>query len=122
MDRKDDLKAGNNSTAILFGDGRRGRFILSLFAAGTIVGLIAFGIHSQQQMPYYVLSVLGTAIHLWWQIATVDFNNMKSCLKLFQRNATQVGGIIWSGLFINYLLTVPEVQAKIGSLALGPYL
>lgn len=111
MDRKDDIKAGNKSTAVIFGDGLKARVMLTLFAAGTVLGLLFFGIWSEQHAAYFILTVAGTMLHLGWQIATIDLNDMKSCMRRFLSNGTQVGGIIWAGLFVNYVLALRTPSA-----------
>lgn len=110
MDRKDDIRAGNKSTAVLFGDGSTARAILSLFAAGTVTALLCFGLWSEQRLPYFVLTVVGTALHLFWQISTIDFHDVKSCMKRFLANGAQLGGIVLSGLLVNYVLLLREID------------
>lgn len=106
MDRKDDIQAGIKSTAVAFGKGDKARFLLSVFAAGTVAGLAYLGVWSNQQLPYFILSVLGSALHFTWQISTIDFDDVTSCLVRFLSNGTQVGCIVWSGMFVNYALTL----------------
>ena len=111
MDRKDDIKAGVNSTAVLFGNGSRARIILSFFALGLVSALTCFGVWSHQRLPYFIYSVGGTALHLLWQVATIDFNDVKSCMKRFLSNGAQLGFIVLSGLLVNYAMILREDQA-----------
>lgn len=77
QDRKDDLKAGVKSTAILFGPyvklmcGIFGiMFLWTLFYAGSALGL---------GEPYFAISVGGTALHIIWQLVTLDVEDPKNC-------------------------------------------
>lgn len=106
MDKKDDVKVGIKSTALRFGGSTR--LILALFAAAAVAGLAAVGIISQQQYPFFVLSVGGAAGHLAYQVITIDFDNPKSCLACFVSNGTQLGYIVWTGLLVNYVHSVRE--------------
>lgn len=77
QDIKDDVKMGVCSTAILFGSWIRP--LLILCAIGFVNMLALVGYLNHQGMPYFVLSVGGTAAHLVWQFATVDLDEPASC-------------------------------------------
>lgn len=51
---------------------------------------------------YYLVSVLGSAVHLSWQMLKVDFDKRESCWKFFVSNG-RLGGLIWGGMFGEYL-------------------
>ncbi|KAG2179113.1 hypothetical protein INT43_001963, partial [Umbelopsis isabellina] len=95
QDKKDDIKIGVKSTALRFGENTNkwlGAF------SGTFVSMTALaGYINGQGLPFYTLSVLGTAAHLAWQLKTVDYNDPADCWKKFKSN-TWVGGLIWSGI------------------------
>lgn len=77
QDRKDDVKAGVKSTALLFGD--HVMAAVTCFAIG-FVALLAFaGASNHQGLPYYIVSVVGVALHLVWQLTTVDLDSPASC-------------------------------------------
>lgn len=101
QDIKDDVKAGVKSTALLFG--RNIRPILSLFAAAFIALLFYSGILNGQGPAYYLLTVLGAAINLAWQLSTVDFDDPADCWDKFSTTGP-LGFLMWSGMFIDYLV------------------
>lgn len=41
--------------------------------------LLYSGVLNQQGLPFYLISVLGAAGHLVWQLLTVDLEDPKSC-------------------------------------------
>lgn len=51
-------------------------------------------------LPYYLISMVGGAAHLQWQLRTVDLNNPSSCMKGFQSNKW-LGAIILAGIVID---------------------
>jgi 4-hydroxybenzoate polyprenyltransferase len=103
QDKKDDTKAGISSTAVLFGD--HARLILGFFASLFVLGLLFIGVVTHQHLRYFILSVLGSALHFTWQITTVNFEDAQSCVYRFKSNGTQLGYIAWSGMLANYALS-----------------
>jgi len=90
------------STALRFGSATRPilaglstAFIGSLTYVGHVMGLGPI---------YYGISVIGTAIHLGWQLLSVDFDQRESCWKFFVANG-RLGGYIWSGMWAEYIAT-----------------
>jgi 4-hydroxybenzoate polyprenyltransferase len=77
QDKKDDVRAGVRSTAILFGQWIRPLLV----AFGLLfVGALAYaGIINQQGPAFFGLSVGGALVHLVWQYLTVDLEDPKSC-------------------------------------------
>ncbi|KAF9806706.1 hypothetical protein IEO21_08564 [Rhodonia placenta] len=100
QDRRDDVNAGVKSTAVLFGD--HVRPILSCFAAFFVASLALAGIQNAQGPLYFVMTVVGTAGHLAWQLATIDFNVSADCWRMFKANGN-LGYIILSGMLADYL-------------------
>ncbi|EMD31020.1 hypothetical protein CERSUDRAFT_163534 [Gelatoporia subvermispora B] len=99
QDRRDDVKAGVKSTAVRFG--KHIRLFLSLFSAA-FVGCIAYaGMLNSQGTMYYVISVVGTAMHLMWQLLAFDPESSKNCCRLFKANG-DLGYIIWAGMLCDY--------------------
>ena len=81
QDRKDDVKAGVKSTALFFGD-----HVLSAvacFATGFVFMLYLAGALNRQGPIYYIVSVVGTALHLIWQLSTVDIDSSESCWRKY---------------------------------------
>ncbi|KAH8913243.1 UbiA prenyltransferase, partial [Atractiella rhizophila] len=84
QDKTDDLSSGVKSTALLFAE--RSPQILSFFG-GSFVSLLALaGYMNGQGLPFYLISVLGSAAHLTWQMRTVKWNEPSSCWKKFGSN------------------------------------
>jgi 4-hydroxybenzoate polyprenyltransferase len=120
QDKKDDVKAGIGSTALFFGDYVQVGLIF--FGAVFVSMLAVVGVMNGQGPAYFVLTVGGTALHIIWQLSTVDLDspascwgrssmNFRSCLysdfasstEIFNRNG-DLGWIVWGGLFVDYLL------------------
>ncbi|KAI7895577.1 4-hydroxybenzoate polyprenyl transferase [Mucor mucedo] len=98
QDKKDDIKAGVKSTALRFGE--KTPQWLAGFSSG-FVGLTALaGFMNDQGLPFYAISVLGTAAHLMWQLKTVNYNDPSSCWAKFKSN-TWTGGILWTGILVD---------------------
>ncbi|KAG1056597.1 hypothetical protein G6F43_001516 [Rhizopus delemar] len=95
QDKKDDIKAGVKSTALRFGE-KTPQWLTGFSTA--FVSLTALsGYMNGQGLPFYAISVLGTACHLAWQLKTVNYNNPADCWAKFKSN-TWTGGIFWSGI------------------------
>lgn len=77
QDKKDDVKMGIRSTALLFGSWIRP--LLVSCAIMFILMLTWAGIINEQERSYFIISVGGTAVHLVWQFATVDLEEPSSC-------------------------------------------
>ena len=100
QDKEDDALAGVKSTALALGTKTKpallifyGVFILALLS---LVMLAKVGI-------YYYISVAIAAIHLIWQVKTVNINNADVCLKVFRSNIT-FGWILTIGLFLERII------------------
>ncbi len=100
VDRKDDLKIGIKSTAILFGD--LDRAIIGIIQLLTVLALFLFGKQSEFTAPYYlaVMTVLWLFVYQQYQIMT---RNEDQCFKAFLHN-NWVGLVIFIGIFSHFLL------------------
>ncbi|TFK53309.1 hypothetical protein OE88DRAFT_1733257 [Heliocybe sulcata] len=94
-DRKDDIKAGVKSAALLFGSYIKP--ILSMFDVLFIAALICSGQQTDQGAVYYVVAVGGTAAHLSWQLITLDIKDGQDCQRKFDAN-THIGFMVAAGL------------------------
>ncbi|GJJ14341.1 hypothetical protein Clacol_008605 [Clathrus columnatus] len=101
MDKKDDARVGIKSTALLFGSSARP--ILAAFALGFLAALYLCGLNLGASNIYYSLAVGGSALHLTWQLVTVDFDSNPSCFKMFTSNAKQLAYFVYFGLVSVYL-------------------
>ncbi|KAG6861526.1 hypothetical protein C0995_015259 [Termitomyces sp. Mi166 len=77
QDKRDDVNAGVKSTALLFGS--RIKRILTLFGTIFTCSLTISGILNGQSLLFFVLAVFGGALHLAWQLYTVDVDSPTSC-------------------------------------------
>ncbi|KAJ7606366.1 hypothetical protein DFH06DRAFT_243224, partial [Mycena polygramma] len=110
QDIRDDVKMGVRSTAILFGTWIRP---LLISCGITFVSMLAAaGVLNGQGAPYFIVSVGGTFLHLVWQFFTVNLDVPKSCWTNFNRNG-QLGWIVWSGLMLDYILSLDILQGSI---------
>jgi len=92
---------GVKSTALKFGDATKQW--LSFFAVGTTscLGLSAYLAHSS---PLVYLGLLSGAVHLAWQIKTVDLDDRQDCWDKFESNKWY-GMIIFSSFVVANMLS-----------------
>ncbi|KAH8983733.1 4-hydroxybenzoate polyprenyl transferase [Lactarius akahatsu] len=102
QDKRDDVQAGVKSTALLFGN--HVKKVLAVFAGIFVACLAMAGVMNNQGIPYFILTVGGAAVHLTLQLQNLDVDDPKSCLREFESNGFAFGGIVWSGLFVDYVL------------------
>ncbi|KAG1747854.1 UbiA prenyltransferase family-domain-containing protein [Suillus paluster] len=100
QDMDDDLKNGNHSTTIVFGDRIRPILLMFSFVACSLVAYA--GILNGHGFPYFIGVALG-ALHLLRLIARIDFNNKESCNASLLNNAW-FGFWVWAGAMTDYLL------------------
>lgn len=100
VDRKDDLKIGIKSTAILFGD--LDKVIIGIIQLMTVLALFLFGKQAEFTAPYYlaVITVIWLFVYQQFQIISRD---EERCFKAFLHN-NWVGIIIFLGIFTHFLL------------------
>ncbi|KAG6812447.1 hypothetical protein H0H92_002815 [Tricholoma furcatifolium] len=101
QDRVDDIKAGNHSTAVLFGDYVRP--ILALFAAAFVAAIAYAGVLNHQGPWFYLVAVGGTAAHLSWQLITLRPEVAADCWSKFKSNG-QLGYITFAGIALDYFM------------------
>lgn len=115
QDKIDDVKAGVKSTALLFG--KHSKPVLSAFSI-SFLSLLTTAVAQVQPPghvphasplvdlalahPAYTVLLPAIALHLLWQIGTVDLASRTDCWAKFVSNA-QLGLLIWIALFIDYL-------------------
>lgn len=101
QDKRDDVKAGVKSTALLFGDVIKP--ILTVFASALVVSLWVAGQMNDMGVYYKVISVGGAISYLVMDTITVDLDSPKSCWASFHRNGFQFGGLVWAGVLADYV-------------------
>jgi len=79
QDKKDDMKAGVKSTALLFGGSTRA--LVAFFACIFLSALVYAGMLNGQGPAYYIVSVGAPALHFLWQLATWNIDDPKDCGK-----------------------------------------
>lgn len=100
QDKNDDVLVNVKSTALRFGE--HSRTVLTGLGT-TFVSLLTYAGYASGAGPlYYLISCLGAASHLTWQLRTVDFDNRKDCWDKFVSNG-RLGGLVWAGMFADYL-------------------
>ncbi|ETW79987.1 prenyltransferase [Heterobasidion irregulare TC 32-1] len=110
QDRRDDVKVGVKSTAVMLGDYVRPFcFVLSMMFVGT---LYYAGVLNHQTPYYFYISVGGTLLHILWQYATVDLDSPDSCGLNFIRNG-HMGWITWAGLMVDYLVKIDQLPFQL---------
>lgn len=100
IDRKDDLKIGIKSTAILFGD--LDKVIIGIIQLLTILAFYLFGKQSEFTAPYYLAVVVVIWLFVYQQFLIMTRNETK-CFKAFLHN-NWVGMVIFIGIFSHILL------------------
>jgi 4-hydroxybenzoate polyprenyltransferase len=98
-DKKDDLKAGVKSTAILFGDADR--TIIGLLQLMMLIGLIMLGRQLSFGFSYYMSLIFVIALGIYQQFL-IRQRQPKDCINAFLNN-NWTGGAITLGIALNYL-------------------
>src|SRR4029077_11739449 len=97
QDREDDLLVGLKSTAILFRD--RTKPALATFSALAVmlIGTAGFFVGGG---VIFAIGLAAFAMHLAWQIASLDISDPALCLRLFKSNR-DAGLILFAGLVLD---------------------
>ena len=96
QDKEDDAIVGVHSTARLFGEKTKSALVF-LYSGFLVLSLIAFLLAGIPAFAY--LGLLLAAIHMIYQIITINIDNNSECLRLFKSNST-VGCLIFLGLVL----------------------
>ena len=99
QDKEDDAIVGVRSTARLFGENTKPALIV-LYSGFIVLSLGAFILAGVPTLAY--LGIALAAIHMFYQIITIDIDNNSECLRLFKSNSI-VGWLIFLGLVSGYL-------------------
>lgn len=83
QDKRDDVKLGIGSSALLFGGQTRG-WLLGFY--GLMLGLLGLSGWAMAMGWIFYLSLPLLAFHLGWQLFNTDFNQPASCLRAFRAN------------------------------------
>jgi len=104
QDKRDDVKAGVKSTAILFGAYIKP--ILAAFASALVISLWVAGQMNNMGIYYKAISVGGGALYLAIDMLTVDLDSPESCWASFHRNGFQFGSLVWAGVLADYITSL----------------
>jgi 4-hydroxybenzoate polyprenyltransferase len=97
QDSEDDALVGLKSTALLFGE--RTKPMLMLFSAAAVL-LIAMAGWMAGAGMVFGLGLLAFALHLAWQVRTIDIGDPALCLRLFKSNR-DAGLILFVALILD---------------------
>jgi len=97
-DRKDDLKVGVKSTAILFGEADR--LIIGLLQGLLILDLILIGSSSELGLYYYIGLSIASGFSVYQQYLIKDRDPQK-CFNAFINNSW-FGFFVFAGIFVDY--------------------
>lgn len=100
VDRKDDLKIGIKSTAILFGD--LDRMIIGIIQLLTVLALFLFGKQAAFSLPYFLAVIAVLWLFVYQQLLILGRQEDR-CFKAFLHN-NWVGMIIFIGILTHFLL------------------
>jgi 4-hydroxybenzoate polyprenyltransferase len=103
QDRDDDAIIGVRSTARLFGEETRPA--LALLYASAVVLISIAGILAGGGILFGIGST-GFALHLAWQVRTIDIGSPEDCLRLFRSNR-EAGLILFAGIVLDGLAGSP---------------
>ncbi len=100
QDKEDDALLGLKSTALKFGPATRRWLTLFYALAILLLGLAGFG--AGAGWPFF-LGLSLAALHLVWQIATLDIDNAGNCLQRFRSNR-DFGALVFIALLADMAL------------------
>ncbi|CAG8570937.1 420_t:CDS:2 [Acaulospora morrowiae] len=101
QDKSFDSVIGVRSTALLFGN--RTRQLLTFFSASMLSLLALSGQMNGQGWPFYLVSIFGTGMHLFWQLRTVNFDDAADCARKFRSNKW-TGSLVLGGILADVAL------------------
>ena len=102
IDRKDDIKIGIKSTAILFGSADR--LIIGVLQVFVLLGLISIGVQTELRYWYFCSLGLVTLFFIYQQIL-INHRHPRDCLEAFLNN-NYVGMIVFFGIMASFWLPI----------------
>lgn len=100
QDKEDDAVVGVRSTALLFG--RKTQLAVALCYTAVVV-FFAGAILSVSAGLFAILGLAGFALHLQWQVRSLDIDDPDRCLAIFKSNRN-AGLILFTGLALDTLV------------------
>ena len=98
QDKEDDVNIGVKSTALLFGN--KTRIWLSVFYTYTLTLFVIAGWLSNMKVSFYI-GMGFAALHLIYQLRTLDIDNRENCLSLFKSNH-HFGTIVFISILLGH--------------------
>ncbi len=108
QDSEDDALLGLKSTALLFG--RRTRPALAVFSALAVL-LIGLAGLSAGAGAVFAIGLIAFALHLAWQIHTIEIADPALCLRLFKSNR-DAGLILFAALILDATVAAVVLVAR----------
>jgi len=106
QDKKDDVKIGIGSTALLFKSNQITKLFLIFHGLMFSLWLTVSGILNDvrpMSSPFYLIGVVGSTFHLGVQLWVLNLESPVSCSSAFSNNALVVGPTVTLGLLADYL-------------------
>jgi 4-hydroxybenzoate polyprenyltransferase len=100
QDREDDALIGVRSTALLFGEGTHQ--MLWLFSGGVLI-FAALAVLIAGGGLIALIGAVGFAVHMAWQIRSLDIDDPTQCLALFRANRA-AGLVLLAGMVIDTVI------------------
>lgn len=98
VDRKDDIKIGIKSTAILFGDADK--LIIGILQAMVVIALLLVG-HKEEFSFYFDVSILFVTVLFGYQQWIIRYRNIEACFEAFLNNQW-IGFVVFIGIVLAY--------------------
>lgn len=99
VDKKDDLKIGVKSTAILFGE--YDKLIIGCLQVATLICLLFVGVNNQLSIIFYLSLVVAAGLFVYQQVLMKN-RHPSYCFRAFLNN-NYVGGIVLIGILLSGL-------------------
>lgn len=121
QDQKDDAKIGVGSTALAMQNSLIP--FLSCCAMVFIASLAVVGKTNNHGLPFFIFTVGGAAVALFWQLRCVDLASPTSCARALSltfltfftdtmsenfKNNAKLGYLFWGGMLIDYVIQVVQ--------------
>ena len=99
QDKEDDALIGLKSTALKFGRATK-RWLALFYALASLLGLAGYG--AGAGWPFFIGLSVG-AVHLVWQIVTLDIDDAGNCLQRFRSNR-DFGALVFIALLADMVI------------------
>jgi 4-hydroxybenzoate polyprenyltransferase len=100
QDKEDDLAMGLKSTALRFGD-RTKAWVSGFYAFAVVMWVVAAYLAGVGAVA--MIALAAAAVHMAWQVATLDISDPQNCLVRFRSNR-DLGWLIFAGFVADMAL------------------